>query len=331
MANERLRVAIREAGIDEDQLATLVKVDVKTVQRWISGRTPRPRHRDLVAKALGLHERELWPEAAFDVPAQDPRREIIAALPQANDLRAPDWKAILKEAVRSIDLLDFTLLDIVSTPGVVELLRHKAADGCQVRILIAAPDSVWVMTVAQQLGQSEEDQVGRNELQREIELARGHLEPLVGQPGIELRAFYAERLNSIIRVDEQMLVTPHLWGVPSQQAPQLHLRRAGDDGLFDSSKPTSKRSSTKPASRSNRTPICTLTQDAIPSTTSASRPSSRVNAATARANGQARTQPTSARRCTRSAKRCAANTNHPNSRARGRGPLARLRGYARGR
>jgi hypothetical protein len=30
-----------------------------------------------------------------------------------------------------------------------------------------------------------------------------------------------------------MLVTLHLWATTSAQAPLLHLRRAGDDGLFD--------------------------------------------------------------------------------------------------
>jgi transcriptional regulator with XRE-family HTH domain len=234
MANERLRQAIRDAGLDEDQLAGLVKVDVKTVQRWVSGRTPRPRHRGLVAKPLGVHERELWPEAVFDAPAQDPRREIIAALPQANDLRAPDWRAMLKDAVHTIDLLDLTLLDITGTPGVIELLQAKARSGCQVRrILIAAPDSVWVTTTAQQLRQDQEDDVGRNELEREIDFARGYLEPLTTHPNITLRSYYAERANSIIRVDDQMLLTLHLYGAPSQQAPLLHIRRHSDDGLID--------------------------------------------------------------------------------------------------
>ncbi len=233
MANERLRKAIRDAGLDEDELARLVEVDVKTVQRWIAGRTPRPRHRGLVARALSLTERELWPEVALEVSAQDPRREIVAALPQANDVRAPDWRALLTDAVRNIDLLDTTLLEIVRTSGVVELLDAKATAGCHVRILIAAPESVWVTTLAQQLGEGEEDEIGRTQLQRDIELARGYLQPLAGNPNVELRSFYAERANSILRFDDQMLLTLHLYGIPGQNAPLLHLQRHGDDGLFD--------------------------------------------------------------------------------------------------
>jgi hypothetical protein len=232
MANERLRAAIAEAGLDADQLATLVEVDVKTVRRWISeGRTPYGRHRARVARELGREQRDLWPDAAVESPPHDPRHEIVAAFAHANDLRAPDWRAMLRDATEQIDLLDSSLIEIVSAAGVTDLLAAKAAAGCSVRILIAGIDSLWVTSTARQLGQ-DDDYLGRNDLQREVELARGHLEPLIELPGIEIHAFYAEQFNSILRVDDQMLVTLHLWATTSAQAPLLHLRRAGDDGLF---------------------------------------------------------------------------------------------------
>ena len=234
MANERLRAAIHQAGLDPDELAARLQVDVKTVQRWIAGQTvPYTRHRARVAQALGRSEHELWPEVAAEPDQEDPRREVLGFWPQGNDLRAPDWRALMKDAVEQIDLLSLSLLDVVSAAGITDTLQAKAGAGCQIRVLIAAPDSVWVSGAARELGQDETDYVGHTELEREIELARGYLEPLVGREGIEVRQFYAERPNTILRFDQQMLVSFHLHGVPREHAPLLHLQRRGDGGLFD--------------------------------------------------------------------------------------------------
>src|SRR5207244_13422196 len=45
MANERLRSAMAKAGKDIANLADATAVDPKTVQRWLAGRVPHPRHR----------------------------------------------------------------------------------------------------------------------------------------------------------------------------------------------------------------------------------------------------------------------------------------------
>ncbi len=70
-------------------------------------------------------------------------------------------------------------------------------------------------------------------MDREIDLAHGHLQPLIGLPGIELGTFWAERYNTILRFDDQMLVTLHLWATPGPEAPLIHLQRRGEHGLFD--------------------------------------------------------------------------------------------------
>lgn len=233
MANERLRSAITDAGLEPDRLADLLEVDVKTVYRWISGRTPYTRHRMRLARALERSEAELWPETVAKAPSQDAGQEIAAAFARANDLGAPDWRELLKSAGERVDLLGFSLIDVLSTAGTIEALQAKAAAGCPVTVLIASPDSLWVQSVARQLGQDEEDYVGRSELSRDIELARGHLEPLIGKSGVEVRVHYAERLHRILRFDDQMLVTLHLWGAASEQAPLLYLKRSIEGGLFD--------------------------------------------------------------------------------------------------
>src|ERR1700733_8771787 len=65
MANENLKNALRTAGLTSEQFAQIIDIDPKTVQRWVSGRTPYPRHRATVARALELTEHDLWPD---DVP-----------------------------------------------------------------------------------------------------------------------------------------------------------------------------------------------------------------------------------------------------------------------
>jgi transcriptional regulator with XRE-family HTH domain len=232
MANERLRAAMTNAGIHINDLAELARVDAKTVQRWLGGRQPYSRHRQAIAKALGTDERSLWPELNKPAPAGEDRQEILAAFAYANDLLAPDWRVMLTTATSQIDLLDYTLLDVLRTPGVPDLLAAKAAAGCHVRILISAEDSFFV-----QVFDAERDLAdlspAASETNFEIALARGYLEPLLQQPGIEIREYVANRFNSIVRVDDEMLLTLHLWAAPGSQAPLLHLRRDGEDGLFE--------------------------------------------------------------------------------------------------
>jgi transcriptional regulator with XRE-family HTH domain len=232
MANERLRAAMTNAGIHIDDLAELARVDAKTVQRWIGGRQPYSRHRQAIVKALGTDERSLWPELEMPAPAGEDRQEILAAFASANDLLAPDWRAMLTSATSQIDLLDYTLLDIVGTPGVPDLLAGKAADGCQVRILISAENSFFVGVLDAERGLADLSPAA-SETHFEIALARGYLEPLLEQSGIEIREYVANRFNSIVRVDDEMLLTLHLWAVQGSEAPLLHLRRDGEDGLFE--------------------------------------------------------------------------------------------------
>lgn len=233
MANERLRSAITDAELDVEQLAALLRVDAKTVHRWLSGRIPYPRHRARIAKALGREERDLWPESTPQPQDQDARREIIAAYPRAGDPRVPDWRALMSDASQRIDLLDYTLLEIVRDDEVVELLAAKGAGGATVRMMISDENSIWVTaTDVDELGTGE-DYHGNSETARAIQRAHGHLEPLTGKPGVEIREFLAGRYNSILRFDDQMLLTLHVWGARSDEAPLLHLRREDDDGLFD--------------------------------------------------------------------------------------------------
>ncbi|MET7768209.1 hypothetical protein [Nocardia sp. NPDC005366] len=61
-ANAVLREAILNAGMTPVMLAERVRVDAKTVERWVAqGRRPHPVTRHAVATAVGRPMAELWP------------------------------------------------------------------------------------------------------------------------------------------------------------------------------------------------------------------------------------------------------------------------------
>lgn len=170
--------------------------------------------------------------------------------PATDDPDGPDWQRMLSEATRQIDLLDETLIHILGTEGVPDLLAEKAAAGCQIRILIADPGSYWINhregihRPADADADPDEDEEREEENERKAEAkadawqndhdhALAHLQPLTGQPGIEIREYAAARFNTILRIDDQMLVTLYLWAQSRLQAPLLHLRRQTQNGLFD--------------------------------------------------------------------------------------------------
>jgi transcriptional regulator with XRE-family HTH domain len=232
LSNERLRAALHRAGLEVEDLAELAEVDVKTARRWLAGRQPRGRYRTRVAQALGTTEKELWPEADIPISGRDERGEIIAAYSHTNDLAAPDWRPMLTAARHQIDLLDYTLLHVLDSPGVIDLLAEKASEDCQVRILIAPRDSTH-LTLAEAETDGSLRLTGVPVLAWDADRALGRLQPLLATPGIEARSYIASRFNSILRFDEQMLATLHLYGTPAHQAPLLHLRHNSDHGLFE--------------------------------------------------------------------------------------------------
>ena len=60
--NLALRRALAERRIRDIDVATSLRVDPKTVHRWLDGRVPQPKHRWALADLANCHEYDLWPE-----------------------------------------------------------------------------------------------------------------------------------------------------------------------------------------------------------------------------------------------------------------------------
>ena len=227
ISNERLRVALSRAALTVEDLARTADVDPKTVQRWLGGRVPHPRHRWALAERLSEDEEYLWPDARrSDTAGAGATAEVVSAHAYRSDLDVKRWWALFTRAERQIDLLGYTLYFLPQQhPGLVDLLETKVAAGCRLRIALADPESPHVVW-----RDSEEHQAIT--LGARIQSSLDALQPLMTQRAAAFRYQNAPLYNSIFRFDDEMLVTPHLYATPGHSAPLLHLRRLMPNGIF---------------------------------------------------------------------------------------------------
>jgi transcriptional regulator with XRE-family HTH domain len=227
MANDRLRDAMLAARLDVEQLADAVDVDPRTVERWLGGRRPYRRLRWATAAALGVDERAIWPDPQSRPTENWQADELVEIYGYRADLPTERWSALIAEATERIDLLGYALRFLFeSDPRLAGLLAEKAKEGCQVRIALIDPDC------AEARRRDEEEEMGGGLLANATRSLR-ELSALMEQPGAEVRQHASPLYNSLLRSDEQMFVTPHLWATPGYAAPLLQLARVHLDGPFD--------------------------------------------------------------------------------------------------
>ena len=226
--NERLRRALNEADVDVDDLARATGVSHRTVQRWIAGRVPYPRYRRAVAKLVKIDEADLWP-AAIRQTSGTSTSEIVNVYSERAYVPADLWRRLVQRGQDEINLLGAALFYLFEDPGFVELLWHTR---CDVRIALADPASP---IVAQR---DEELRLGGT-LATKIEASLRNLKHLslrqLEGHHFDIRLHTAPLYCSLFRVDDEMLVTPHLYGRSGRlDTPVVHLRRREHFGMFDS-------------------------------------------------------------------------------------------------
>jgi transcriptional regulator with XRE-family HTH domain len=227
MSNERLRQAMARTGLSIEAAARKTGVDPKTVQRWLSGRVPHPRHRWALCEAVSENEEYLWPGAGSVATAgSSAGAELVAGYAFRSELDPAHWWNLITGADRQIDLLGYTLYFLPQQhPTFVRTLIDACTEGCRVRICIADP-------AADQVRLRDEEEQEPITIAARISSSLKALEPLFETKGADIRYQRAPLYNSVFRFDDEMLVTPHLYATPGHAAPLMQLRRLGPNGLF---------------------------------------------------------------------------------------------------
>jgi hypothetical protein len=219
---EPLRRALVTARIREADVAETLGVDPKTVQRWLGGRVPQPRHRWALADMLGTHEYDIWPHLA-GVPSIGP--EVFATYPNRGSVPRDIWRQLFENAEREIGILVYSGLFIAEDVQLVRLLSERARAGVRVRIILGDPNSPHVSQRGVEEGI---DDAMAAKIRNALVLYR----PLVAS-GVEIRLHPTVLYNSIYRADDEMLVNQHVYGIAAAYAPVLHLRHQGEaDDVF---------------------------------------------------------------------------------------------------
>lgn len=148
MANENLKNALESAGLTPEEFADVIRVDPKSVQRWLAGTaTPYPRHRAAASCALNQPEHQLgWAEqggeaatrrdGAAQVDAEG-RSDVVGAWAHSDE-GAPDLVAFIETSDGLIDVFD-PYSDLELPAELVDALAAQAEAGRQVRILSDQP------------------------------------------------------------------------------------------------------------------------------------------------------------------------------------------------
>lgn len=229
MANERLRRAIQAAGLRLDDFADHVGVDVKTAERWITkGRVPHAGNRAETARLLGVDELELWPQVADGNNGRSASDgELVRLYAHRGAVPHDRWYGLLESTRKRLDLL--VLAGLFLSDGRADfgtLVRRKAEDGVQVRLLYGDPDSDAVVI------RGAEEGIGDG-LAARIKLSLAYMREAFEAPGVEVRLHATTLYNSLYRYDDELLVNAHAYGVAAAKSPVLHLRRLPGGRLFE--------------------------------------------------------------------------------------------------
>jgi transcriptional regulator with XRE-family HTH domain len=227
MPNERLRATILESDYDQRSLADELGLDHKSVQRWVTQDiTPRRTTAHRAAKLLGVSPSWLWPDLDGDRESAS-QAEIVTLYPHRSEVPRHLWLDLLTATSRRVWLYaNASLFLPEDNPDSIEIIRRKAEDGLEVRLLMADPDSPECTTrgIEERLFDA---------IPARVRMALTYYAPLAGSPGIEFRLQQATLYNSIFVYDDEMLVNQHAYGMYGYMAPILHLRRMENGDFFD--------------------------------------------------------------------------------------------------
>jgi hypothetical protein len=223
--NKPLRHALANAQLSVHDVAASLAVDPKTVRRWLAGRTPYARHRSNLATLIGTPESDLWPGlGASQVALTTPAPEILTTYPHRWAVPRVTWQRLFESAEREIGILVYAGLFLSEDVGILQTLAGKARTSVAVRILLGDPGSPQIAA------RGEDEGIG-DAISAKIRNALTFYQPLSVIQGIEIRLHQTPLYASIYRADDELLVNPHIYGIPAAQSPVLHVRKVEDGDM----------------------------------------------------------------------------------------------------
>lgn len=221
--NHPLARALRGAGVNTVDVAARLAVDPKTVERWIAGRLPYPRHRDALVNLTGWSPHDLWPNLPRPIEPEAAADEVRVAYPHRTAVPFDAWARLFDRAEHEIGILAYSALFLAEDVAVSSVLAKKAKSGVPVRIALGDPGGVHVAS------RGEEERIGDGMAAR-IRTALVGFQSVI-KAGAQLRLHDTVLYNSIYRADDELLINTHVYGRPGAHAPIFHLREIGSDGM----------------------------------------------------------------------------------------------------
>jgi hypothetical protein len=219
--NESLRRAMLRARLRENDVASHLGVDPKTVRRWLSGRVPYPSSRAALADLIGADEADLWPEATGPLTGRSRPEELGAIYPHRWAIPRDVWAHFFESAEHEIGVLAYSALFLAEDAGLLKIIEKKALNGVQVRFALGDPDSPCVVLRGQEEG------IG-DAMAAKVRNALTLYRPLTKSDKVEIRLHQTILYNSIFVADDQIIVNQHAYGIPAAHAPVFCFR--GSEG-----------------------------------------------------------------------------------------------------
>jgi hypothetical protein len=217
--NEQLRRALLRARLREDDVAARLSVDPKTVRRWLSGRVPYANNRAALADLLRTNEADLWPDAGGLLATRVRPEELEAIYPHRSSIPPEVWTRLFESAEHEIGILAYSALFVAEDAGLLRVLADKGRAGITVRIALGDPHGPHVAECGEEEGAGDAIPV---KIHNAVALYRS----LCGVDNIEIRLHQAVLYNSIYRVDTQLLVNQHAYGIPAAHGPVFCFRES---------------------------------------------------------------------------------------------------------